>query len=150
MAKRVNDENSLDGQEIVFRVNQYFNKYVLCLQAMNHAYTADSSAAVVGYLYLNLFKARTNKSTPETIRRILALGLKRNFSELLAVEDSGDSEKLAEGLVQNFFTKNNFASAENLVRCEKIEPTDAFGKRIIQIKQSLDPYTLRSLSYIED
>lgn len=150
LAKRVNDENSLDEQEIVFRVNQYFNKYVLCLQAMNHAYTADSSAAVVGYLYLNLFKARTSKSTPETICRILALGLKRNFSELLAVEDSGDSEKLAEALVQNFFTKNNFASAENLVRCEKIEPTDAFEKRILQIKQSLDPYTLRSLSYIED
>lgn len=149
LAKRANDEKSLDGQEIVFRVNRYFKKYVLCLQAMNHAYTAQPSAAVVGYLYLDLLKARADKSTPDTICRILVLGLKRNFSGLLSIEGD-DCEKLAEGLVQTFFAGNDYSSVENLVRCEKLQPTGTFEKRIQEIKQKLDPYSLRNLSYFED
>ncbi|QPG74149.1 hypothetical protein FOA43_001473 [Brettanomyces nanus] len=144
LASRVDKETSVDGLYVVFRVNQYLRKYVLGLQALNRIYSFDRNNHNVGYMYLQLLKDMKGDDTQDAIKRILQIGLKKNFADLLEMDED---ESLARKLVENYFQKDNLNTAISVVEAQRVEASKVFEARLMDLKEQLDPYSCGLLEY---
>ncbi|VEU22828.1 DEKNAAC103914 [Brettanomyces naardenensis] len=86
LGKRVADESNIDSEYVVFAVNQYLKKYVLCLQAFNKVCGIDKESDYVKEMYGELEKDMKDEETPEAVRRILGSKLEQLVSEQLVSE----------------------------------------------------------------
>lgn len=143
LAQKADCDQSFNAEYVVFRANQYLQKYVLSLSALRKTRALDAHHHNIGYMYLELQQDKQGENTPTAVKKILDMGLNREFEELTAVEGDALNEKL----VNEYFTEESLESGISVLESQLLQPSALFEKRLQQIESALDPYSGNYLEY---
>ncbi|GMG46197.1 unnamed protein product [Ambrosiozyma monospora] len=135
---------SIDSQILKFKLNFELKKFVLCLQSLNKIHAVNATHPSIGALYLKLHQELNDSNVQDAIKKILILGLTKNFGTLVKNENR---ELVIDELVKIYLKHDTFETglyaifANTVVACEK------FTARLDAIQAALDPYESNYLEY---
>ncbi|GME79550.1 unnamed protein product [Ambrosiozyma monospora] len=135
---------SIDSQILKFKLNFELKKFVLCLQALNKIHAVNTTHPSIAALYLKLHQELNDSNVQEAIKKILTLGLTKNFGSSVK---SDDGESVIGELVKTYLKNDTFETGLYTISANRVVASEKFTARLDAIQAALDPYESNYLEY---